>query len=581
MKGEEESRKELKDSMESLRRELSRLEEIKIRRTSVRRALHDSEEVWQLLIEKISDIIMTVDRDGTILAINRTVKGFTVTNTIGTKLFEYMPPDQAKMVRKKIAKVHRTGRPSSYEILGAGIDGDKAWYETRVLPVTNEGTVTATIHICEDITARKQAEEALRDSEARYRALFEASLDGVVIADAESRRFKYVNPAMCSLIGYSQEELSKMEISDIHPDHAVELAMSEFDALAGGKKHIVRDMPFERKDGTVVYFNVSAVITTIDDRKHNVAFFRDVTERKKTEDELKQKEKHYRKLWNDAPVAYHVLDTEGRVIDVNRTEARLLGYEPEEMVGRPIFDFIAVEERPEAERWFQMKIAGHRFPNGHDRLYARKDGSTLQVSIDDVLEYGRDGAVTAIRTTLLDVTERRRAEETIRRMAYYDALTGLPNRTLFGMRLATALVHAHRMDEKLVVMLLDLDHFKNVNDSLGHRVGDELLKAVGRRLANVIRGGDTVARMGGDEFLVVAPEIHDERGAEDIAGRMMETVRKPIACGGRTLNVTASIGIAMYPRDGTENGILVKNADIAMYRAKSAGRNTYRIFTRT
>lgn len=456
MKGEEDRRKELNDSLEELRRELSHLEEIKVRRSSVRRALHDSEEVWQLLIEKISDIIMTVDRDGTILAINRTVEGFTVTNTVGTKLFDYMPADQSGMVREEIAKVHHTGRPASYEIRGAGPDGREAWYHTRVLPVTEEGTVIATIHICEDITVRKQAEEALR-----------------------------------------------------------------------------------------------------------------------------RRERHYRKLWNDAPVAYHVLDTEGRIIDVNRTEARMLGYEPEEMVGRSIFDFIADEEVQEAERCFRVKIAGHEFPDGHDRLYERKDGSTIQVSIEDVLEYGRDGSVSAIRTTLLDVTERRRAEETIRRLAYYDALTGLPNRTLFGMRLATALVHAHRTGEKVAVMLLDLDHFKNVNDSLGHRVGDELLKAVGRRLANVTRGTDTVARMGGDEFLVVAPEVHDELGAEDIADRMMETIRKPLTCGGRTLSVTASIGIAMYPRDGTENGILVKNADIAMYRAKNAGRNVYRIYTGT
>jgi diguanylate cyclase (GGDEF)-like protein/PAS domain S-box-containing protein len=455
MQDRKEKEGELTQRVRELRRQVSELEDPEVRPGMAREVLRDSEEIWRLLIEKIPDIILTVDRDGTILALNRRPTGRPVTETIGLKVYEYAPAEYHEIIDTTLKRVFETGKPDSYELLATGVSGPaSAWYVTRVIPVTERGRVVAAVLISVDITDRKKAEE-----------------------------------------------------------------------------------------------------------------------------ELRQRERHYRKLWDDAPVAYHILDTKGIITDVNRTEAHMLGYEPEEMVGRPVFDFISPEERAEAERWFRTKIAGHRFPKGHDRLYRRKDGSDVHVSIDDVLEYDRSGNVTGIRTTLLDVTERRRTEETIRRLAYYDALTELPNRTLFGMRLATALVHAHRTGEKLVVMLLDLDHFKNVNDSLGHRVGDELLKAVGRRLAGVVRGGDTVARMGGDEFLVVASEIHDQHGAEDIAQRMMEAVRRPIVCSGHTLDITASIGIAMYPRDGTENGVLVKNADIAMYRAKSAGRNNYKVFT--
>ena len=174
-----------------------------------------------------------------------------------------------------------------------------------------------------------------------------------------------------------------------------------------------------------------------------------------------------------------------------------------------------------------------------------------------------------------EITERKRAEETIKQMAYHDALTGLPNRRLFSDRLNLALAHARRNQQKLAVMMLDLDNFKEANDTLGHSEGDKLLQAVGERLTSLLRKGDTVARMGGDEFMLLLPEIAGGEGAAEVAQRILESIREPYVFDDHELHVTTSVGIAVYPDDGKDGDLLMKNADIAMYRAKDLGRDNY------
>ena len=177
--------------------------------------------------------------------------------------------------------------------------------------------------------------------------------------------------------------------------------------------------------------------------------------------------------------------------------------------------------------------------------------------------------------SLVVITERERAEETIKQMAYHDALTGLPNRRLFNDRLNLAMAHASRNQQKLAVMLFDLDHFKEVNDTLGHSVGDQLLQDVSERLTSLLRKGDTVARMGGDEFMLLLPEVVQVEDAAKVAQKILEAIRESYVFDGHELHVTTSIGIAFYPDDGEGADTLVKNADIAMYRAKDHGRDNY------
>ncbi|MDH5203747.1 MAG: sensor domain-containing diguanylate cyclase, partial [Nitrospirota bacterium] len=175
--------------------------------------------------------------------------------------------------------------------------------------------------------------------------------------------------------------------------------------------------------------------------------------------------------------------------------------------------------------------------------------------------------------------QRERAEETINQMAYHDSLTGLPNRQLFNDRFALALAQTKRNDQKLAVMILDLDNFKEVNDSRGHITGDHLLKDVGKKLSGLLRKTDTVARLGGDEFIILLPIIKRDDDSAEIAHKIMQAFQEPFVIDDQEIYTTTSIGIAIYPRDGRDGATLIKNADIAMYRAKEQGRNKYCHYT--
>jgi diguanylate cyclase (GGDEF)-like protein len=206
----------------------------------------------------------------------------------------------------------------------------------------------------------------------------------------------------------------------------------------------------------------------------------------------------------------------------------------------------------------------------HDRYLLSALGDFAAVSIDNARLH---------ESTQRELAERIHAEEAVRRLAYHDTLTGLPNRTLFNDRLGVALAHARRNKQRVAVMLLDLDHFKGVNDTLGHSVGDQLLKAVGDRLVSVLRESDTVCRMGGDEFLLLLPEMAEPGHASNVAERVLEVIRQPFILGRHVLRVTTSAGYAIYPDDGEEGDDLVKKADSAMYRAKDKGRDNYQHYT--
>jgi len=213
--------------------------------------------------------------------------------------------------------------------------------------------------------------------------------------------------------------------------------------------------------------------------------------------------------------------------------------------------------------------------HGFEVRFRRCDGTVIWVRNTARAVHDADGRVLYHEGSLEDITERKRAEETIKHLAYHDDLTGLPNRRLFNDRLTLALAHAQRSQQKLAVMLLDLDHFKEVNDTLGHSVGDQLLQVVSKRLASLLRKGDTVARMGGDEFMLLLPEIAGGEGAAEVAQKILEAFREPFILDDHEIHVTTSIGIALYPEDGEDGDTLMKNADIAMYRAKDGGRDSY------
>ncbi|WP_243360988.1 diguanylate cyclase domain-containing protein [Fundidesulfovibrio terrae] len=267
--------------------------------------------------------------------------------------------------------------------------------------------------------------------------------------------------------------------------------------------------------------------------------------------------------------------TEGGVIAfINQSAQDMFGVIEGDVIGRDIIEFHKSLGVPASRI---RRVLSH-VRKGNSHAFSTRLGGGAGKYIDGQVSgiAGPAGKPDGYVFMMRDVTERRSAENTIRHMAYHDALTGLPNRLLVADRLEQGLAQAKRRACLLAVMLLDLDGFKAINDSLGHNVGDELLKAIGARIAGLLRKSDTVGRMGGDEFLIVLPEVKTPEGAASVASKMLKAVWEPRVLAGREIVVSTSIGLALYPWDGADAKSLIQRADAAMYRAKEAGRNTYR-----
>ncbi len=274
-----------------------------------------------------------------------------------------------------------------------------------------------------------------------------------------------------------------------------------------------------------------------------------------------------------------VVDPDAKIGTMNKATCKLLGYKEEELIGRPVETLFAVgEEIPVSGPKLEKLIEEGEVRN-HETYYRTKEGKKIPVLFSCSVMKNEDGGIICIVCTARDITSRKRQEEQLAYMATHDPLTGLPNWALFNDRLTLALARAQRNQQKLAVMLLDLDQFKKVNDTLGHRIGDKLLQAVSDRLKKLLRKSDTIARMGGDEFLLLVPGIARIEDATKVAQIILEAVRQVFVFNDQKLTITSSIGVAIYPTDGDDVDTLVKCADIAMYQAKAKGRNHYQYYS--
>ncbi|MFY0989101.1 EAL domain-containing protein [Halomonas sp. C05BenzN] len=272
-----------------------------------------------------------------------------------------------------------------------------------------------------------------------------------------------------------------------------------------------------------------------------------------------------------------ITDARSRIEFVNPAFTRLTGYSLEEVVGRT--PALLSSGRHDADFYHAMwqELQAHGYWRGE--IWNRRKSGQLFLEQLTITAITDDQGVTNHYAALFtDITQLRENEERVRRLAYYDALTGLPNRRLLEDRLELAIRHAHRQEQRLAVIFIDLDHFKQVNDTLGHAVGDELLVKVAERLAHRLREDDTLARLGGDEFIVMLPELDEPDEVTRVARRLVEGISEPFTLGGHEFRIGCSLGISLYPDDGDSPEPLVRNADAAMYRAKQEGRNTYRLY---
>ncbi len=296
--------------------------------------------------------------------------------------------------------------------------------------------------------------------------------------------------------------------------------------------------------------------------------------RRETEQSLRK----FSTVVDQSPASVVITDTAGNIEYVNKKFTEISGYQPEEVLHRnPRMFKSGHTSQEEYQRLWETIVSGGEWHG--EFLNRKRDGEFVWESAYISPIKGADGTITNYLAIKEDITETKEAAKRIWHQANFDELTGLPNRNLFMDRLGQALVKAARDRSMVALMYLDLDRFKYVNDTLGHDVGDELLKQAAQRLGYCVRESDTISRLGGDEFTIILPDMHDERSVIGIAQKILQTLSQVFIIDNREAYVGGSIGITLYPDDGVEPRNLLRNADTAMYRAKEAGRSTYRFFT--
>ncbi len=302
-----------------------------------------------------------------------------------------------------------------------------------------------------------------------------------------------------------------------------------------------------------------------------------VTERRRAEGAIRESEKRYRLLFERNLAGVFRTTLAGSFVECNQATACMFGYDsPEEVMEVPVANLYDAASDREG---FLTKLKSEKSVTNHEMKFRRKNGESAWAVLNVSLVDDDSGIASIVEGTLVDITERKVAEERVQSLAYYDALTGLPNRILLHDRLSKALATARRQMHKVALLFFDLDRFKIINDSLGHSVGDLLLEDVAERLKSCAREEDTVARLGGDEFVIVLTHVNDIPGAAVSAERFMDAMTARFVIQGHSLSIGCSLGISIFPEHGADSETLIKHADAAMYSAKDIGRNNFQFFT--
>ena len=415
--------------------------------------------------------------------------------------------------------------------------------------------------------AHSRAEKTLRESEERYRSLFENNHAVMLLIDSDTGWIIDANPAAAAYYGWSREQLCHKKISEINTLTAVEVR----EEMERSRRHDRNHFHFRHRlaDGSIRDVEVFSGPIEMAGRSLLYSIVHDITERKKAETGWRLSQF----CIDHAAIGIFRIDEDGNIIEVNEQACASLGYTREELCALTVFD---IDPTFAPETWLEhRKQMRARGAGTIETLHRRKDGSFFPVEV--TINYFDYEGQTFSFSFARDITERKQAEEQLRHQATHDELTGLANRTLLQDRLEQSIHYTNRSQRLLAVLLLDLDRFKIINDSLGHGFGDELLRLAAKRLEQAVREADTVARMGGDEFVVLLAEVAEVDDVGLVAKKILENLTRPYSLGGREITVTASLGVSLYPRDGADAATLLRNADVAMYRAKEEG-DTFRFY---
>ncbi len=458
--------------------------------------------------------------------------------------------------------LHRTGVFSEHPIV-ISVHGD---------PVFDaDGNFVGYRGIASDITKEQKAQLAIAEAEERYRALVNVAADGIIVLD--NGVIEFVNDTFVQMMraGGPEEFLGRSVADFVHPEY-LESVHARSVGLMRGETHIdpFMERKLVRKDGTILVVEMRGATFASGGRMLIQSVVRDVSRYRQIEDDLRRSEERFRDMAEAAGEYVWEVDAEGHYTYLSDRVVDVLGYTKEELLGEKPTAFVPPEEHEAMAAWFAAHASQRDFRNLEHRSVT-KSGEVIWQQVSAVAVRDGGGAVVGYRGTGLDVTQQKLSEQQARRLATHDALTGLPNRALLQDRLQHSLAKAERAATQLGVLFIDLDKFKRINDLLGHASGDELLRQAARRLTEVLRGQDTLCRIGGDEFVAVIEPVESRAELERTGARIIKALTEEFHLLSGRFSVGASVGISVFPEDAKTPEDLIRRADAAMYQAKQRG----------
>ncbi|MDB5963452.1 MAG: sensor diguanylate cyclase [Massilia sp.] len=541
----------------------------------------EREERFRTIVNQMPGAVFRYRPDGTIDFLSDAIEeicGYPAALLIGgstSRWTDIIAPPDRRMQRRAVAAAVMSNQAYEIEYRILDATGVERWVSENGQPQRSEDKRNGDIWIdgiLADISERKHNEMRIEGLLAEQSAILDNVMFGVMFV--RHRRVVSVNRRCEELFGYSNDNMTGGSTALIFPsdDGFATAGPDQYAVLAEGK-YVTEERQYRHRDGTVFWCLVSGfAVDPLRPHEGSIWVFADITERKLAEEKLRL----------SATVLEHiadgvmVTDTAGAIVAVNPGFTQITGYGEAEVVGMP--SSLSRQGRYDTPFYHKLwnELAATGFGRG-DIWNERKDGATYLESLTVSAVRDTAGAVTHFVAVFSDITKVRQSQDKLDHMAHHDPLTSLPNRLLFNDRLAHALQRGARDGQQLAILFIDLDRFKNVNDTLGHQVGDELLKQVALALAAQLREGDTLARLGGDEFIVLLENV-DGFGAGHVAEKLVAMFEQPFIVADYELFVTGSVGISVYPNDAADPNLLIRNADVAMYQAKARGRNGYQFY---
>ncbi|MCL7746678.1 PAS domain S-box protein [Halalkalibacter alkaliphilus] len=541
--------------------------------------IKESEQRFNSLFYENEDAVFVMDVDGYFSEANAVVKkmiGYRKGEFLHRHFIEFLESENQQEVLAYYEEVLQ-GKSISYEIQVRHKRGYLLDLKIQNIPMTVDGEVVGVYGIAKDITKEKRTKREMKEIREELQLIWDNTSEAIYTISKEGV-IQNANPAFESMFGWSIDEIKSQSVPALFLDPETEHEKSYLELLAKGEDVVNVSTRKKRKDGKAI--DVLASYRPVHNEEISlIGTYRDITDAQKVQQKLIRSEKRYRKLveLSPEPIVVHSND---RIVYINPSGVAFFGGQHEnDLLGKSIWELIqpdSIQKIEERISWLIENDNDEETTESADLHFRRLDGKSTMAEVTSVsAEYNGQPA---IQSVLRDTTERKQYEEQLEYLAFHDPLTGLVNRRMFNELIDQSLEEAKRYEGALAVMYLDMDKFKNVNDQLGHDVGDEILKQFAKRLEENIRDSDIACRIGGDEFLILLKRTEGKKKEiSSIAKRIFKSLQQPYFIQENTLVMTSSIGIAMYPGDGLSSKTLIRNADHALYEAKET-RNSFKFY---